>query len=156
MVFFSLQRPWQYYFTLACICCFNTLSSVLLSKRIFKGEERRGRSDSFAGLALLCEEPKARSPQSSLDFSLRPALLHPADPTIPIVPDLALRNKGVFGTNLYCGFLRSHRLCVGGNSRSNGEGSARGVPGRGGGGGNLLARPPLAGTLPVPQSKYPS
>lgn len=62
---------------------------MLISKRIVNGEERRGRSDSSAGLALLYEEPKASSPQSALDFSLRPALLHPADPTIPIVPDLA-------------------------------------------------------------------
>lgn len=32
---------------------------------------------------------RRRKHQSSLDFSLRPALLHPADPTITIVPDLA-------------------------------------------------------------------
>ncbi|KAF6361733.1 hypothetical protein mRhiFer1_009959 [Rhinolophus ferrumequinum] len=34
-------------------------------------------------------------------------------------------------------------------------GSARGVPGSGEGGGNLPARPPLAGILPVPKFKHP-
>lgn len=64
---------------------------------------------------MLCEERKAGSPQPSFDFSLRPVLLHPSDSTIPIVPT-GLRTKGAFGTNMYSGFLRSHRLCVGGNS----------------------------------------
>lgn len=83
MVFFSLQRPWQYYFTLACICCFNTLSSVLLSKRIFKGEERRGRSDSFAGLVCSVRSRKLEAPNPLWTFR---CVLRSCIPLIPRSP----------------------------------------------------------------------
>lgn len=78
-----------------------------------------------------CVRSRKPAAPSPLDFSLRPALLHPPDPTIPIVPDLALGLRECSEQIYIPASSQPHHLCHVGNSLGQMPGEGRASQERG-------------------------
>lgn len=105
---------------------------------------------------LLCCVRSRKLAAPRLPSRLFPASCAPASrwSHYPYCPRPGLRTKGVFGTNLYSGFLGPTASALMGTLSVKWGPECQGVAKHGRGGGGLPARPPLAGTLPVPSSVY--